>query len=70
MYLITNEIKDSTLIQIGKYLHILPEDAVVTEENVDKVVNATWFYMDINLPSYATKGDISDSRFRLEVYTA
>lgn len=69
MYLITDEIKDSTLIQIGKDLHILSEDAIVTEANVDKVVNAIWFYMDINLPSYATKGDISDNRFRVEVYS-
>lgn len=67
MYLITDDIKDSTLIQIGKDLNILSKDAAITEENIDKVVNAIWFYMDINLPSYATKGDISDNRFRVEV---
>lgn len=69
MYLITDDIKDSTLIQIGKDLNILPKDAIVTEENVDKVVNATWCYMNINLPSYTIKGDISDNRFRVEVYS-
>lgn len=64
-----DKLKPETIIEIGKDLNILPKDAMVTEDNIDKMVNATWCYMNINLPSYATKGDISDNRFRVEVYS-
>ena len=55
MFLIDNRIQDSTLIQIGKDLGILPETAEITEENIDKVVNATWFSLDLILPISAIK---------------
>lgn len=67
MYLISDKIKDSTLIQIGMDLGILPLCSVATEENIDKVVKATWFYLDISMPKNVVKGNTDENTFTLEV---
>lgn len=50
-------------------MNILSEDADVTEENIDKVVNATWFYMDMILPTYVVKNTVENKKFQVEVYS-
>ena len=68
MFLIDNRIQDSTLIQIGKDLGILPEIAEITEENIDKVVNATWFSLDLILPINAIKVEEGQGSLKIEAY--
>ena len=41
-------------------LGILPLCSVATEENIDKVVKATWFYLDISMPKNVVKGNTDE----------
>ena len=62
-----DKLSEETIIKIGKDLNILSKDAVVSEDNIDMVVNETWFYLDLTLPSYVVKCGNKQGSFRLEI---
>ena len=65
MYLINGVVKNETLIQIGIDIGILPEGAEVNNANIEKVIRATWFSIDINIPMHTVDSRITDGRFEL-----
>lgn len=62
------KLKRSTIIKIGEDLGILPPYSCVTDENVDKVIEANIFYLDLILPYKAVKAEIDQGKLKVEVY--
>ena len=64
-----DKLSEETIIEMGKDLSILPKDAEVTEDNIDIVINETWFYLDLTLPSNVVKCGNKQGKFKVEVYS-
>lgn len=62
------KLKRTTIVKIGEDLGILSQGSYVTDENIDKVIEATRFYLDLTLPYKATKAEIDQGKLRIEVY--